>query len=98
MQDPNAILTLHSGFSLRILLAGEKCNVTGDYSERGSMSESKIVIEYEILAREFCIVSGEFSDLWCLMNTLYTKLTLRKKPTVLQTRQLSIIVNTPVWE
>ena len=62
------------------------------------MSESKIVIEYEILAREFCIVSGEFSDLWCLMNTLYTKLTLRKKPTVLQTRQLSIIVNTPVWE
>ena len=98
MQDPNTILTLHSGFSLRILLAGEKCNVTRDYFERGSMSESKIVIEYGTLAREFCIVNGEFSDVWCLTNTLYTKLILRKKPTVLQTRQLSIIVNTPEWE
>ena len=27
------------GFSLRILVAGESCNSTGEYSERGSMSE-----------------------------------------------------------
>ena len=29
-----------AGFSLRILVTGERCNdVTGEYSERGSMSE-----------------------------------------------------------
>ena len=30
---------LYSGFSLRILVAGERCNVTGKYFERGSTSE-----------------------------------------------------------
>ena len=29
----------YSGFSLRILVAGERCNVTGEYFERGSTSE-----------------------------------------------------------
>ena len=28
-----------AGFSLRILVEGERCNVTGEYFERGSMSE-----------------------------------------------------------
>ena len=28
-----------SGFSLRNLVAGERCNFTGKYCERGSMSE-----------------------------------------------------------
>ena len=27
------------GFSLRILVAGEKCNFTGEYFKRGSVSE-----------------------------------------------------------
>ena len=27
------------GFSLRILVAGERCNVTGEYFKRGSTSE-----------------------------------------------------------
>ena len=29
----------YSGFSLRILVAGERCNLTGEYSEKGSTSE-----------------------------------------------------------
>ena len=28
-----------TGFSLRILVAGERCNIAGQYFERGSMSE-----------------------------------------------------------
>ena len=28
-----------TGFSLRILVAGERCNTTGEYFERGSKSE-----------------------------------------------------------
>ena len=28
-----------AGFSLRILVAGERCNVTGEYSEKGSTAE-----------------------------------------------------------
>ena len=28
-----------SGLPLRILVAGERCNITGEYSERGSSSE-----------------------------------------------------------
>ena len=35
-----------------------------------------IVIGYGLLAGEFCVVNGEFSDLWCLMNTLYTCIAL----------------------
>ena len=30
-----------TGFSLRILVAGERCNFIGEYCERGSMSEFK---------------------------------------------------------
>ena len=35
-----------SGFSLRILVVREKCNITEEYFERGSTSEYKIVIGY----------------------------------------------------
>ena len=28
-----------TGFSLRILVAGERCNIAGEYFERGFMSE-----------------------------------------------------------
>ena len=35
------IFSYKPGFSLRILVAGERCNVTGEYSERGSTSEKK---------------------------------------------------------
>ena len=28
-----------TGFSLRILVVGERCNIAGEYFERGSMSE-----------------------------------------------------------
>jgi len=31
--------TLSTGFSLSILIAGEMCNVTGQYFERGFLSE-----------------------------------------------------------
>ena len=60
-----------SGFSLRILVAGERCNVTGEYFERGSTSEYKIVIGYRTFAGESCIVNGELSDRRSQMNTLY---------------------------
>ena len=33
------IVYILAGFSLRILVAGENCNVTGEYYERGSTSE-----------------------------------------------------------
>ena len=35
-----------------------------------------IVIGYGLLAGEFCVVKGEFSDLRCLVNTLYTCIAL----------------------
>ena len=62
-----------AGFSLRILVAGERCNVTGKHFEREAPHLRKkklIVIAYQTLTREFCVVNGEFSDLQCLMNTL----------------------------
>ena len=59
-----------AGFSQRILVAGERGNFSGEYCERGSMSEYKIVIGYHTLAGEFCVVNGDFSNLRCLMNTL----------------------------
>ena len=34
-----SVLGLYPGFSLRILVVGERCNITGEYFERGSMSE-----------------------------------------------------------
>ena len=66
-----------SGFSLRILVAGERCNITEEYFERGSTSEYKIVIGYRMFDGELCIVNGEFPDLRCLMNTLKSWLILR---------------------
>ena len=36
---PSSSLPHFAGFSLRILLVGESCNVTGEYFERGFMSE-----------------------------------------------------------
>ena len=59
---------VYTGFSLRIVVAGEQCKVTGELlgkSEALSGNERN-------LAREFCIVDGEFSDLLRLMNTLCT--------------------------
>ena len=58
------------GFLLRILVAGERCNITEVYFERGSTSEYKIVIGYRMFASELCIVNREFTDLRCLMHTL----------------------------
>ena len=52
-----------TGFSLRNLVAGESCNFIGEYCERGSTSEYKILIGYRTLAGEFCVVNREFSDL-----------------------------------
>ena len=67
------ITAYNTGFTLRILVAGERCNVTGKkYYERGSTSERKIVIGYRTLARELCIVNREFSNLRCLINTMIT--------------------------
>ena len=44
-------------FSLRILVAGERCNVTGEYFERGPYLSKKIVITYLTLARELSVVN-----------------------------------------
>lgn len=52
-----------TGFSLRNLVAGESCNFIGEYCERGSTSEYRILIGYRTLAGEFCVVNREFSDL-----------------------------------
>ena len=71
---------LKAGFSLRILVAGERCNVTGEYFERGSTSEYKIVIGYRTFAGESCIVNGEFSDRRSQMNTLSKFTSLRSFP------------------
>ena len=68
---PAYILHIYAGFSLRIQVAEGRRNIAGEYFERGFTSEYKIVIGYRTLAREFCIVNGESSDLQCLMNTLF---------------------------
>ena len=59
----NIIIIMYTAFSSRILVAGERCNITGEHFERGSTSEKKIIIGYQTLAREFSVVNGEFSDL-----------------------------------
>ena len=64
-------VNLNIVYSLRILVAGESCNVIGEYFERGSKSEYKIVIGYRTFAGELCVINKEFSDLRCRMNTLY---------------------------
>ena len=60
----------NSGFSLKIPVGGERCNIIGECFERGSTSEQKLVIDYRTLTGEFCTVNGELSYLRCLMNTL----------------------------
>ena len=62
-------LVKYAGFSLRILVAGERCNVTGENIILW-MLEWKIFIGYRTSAGEFCVVNREFSDLRCLLNTL----------------------------
>ena len=54
---------LLSRFSLRILVAGERCNVTGEYFEGGSTSKYNKVIGYQTFAGELRIINQEFSDL-----------------------------------
>ena len=49
---------------LRILVVGERCNVTGEYFKTGSTSEYKTVIGYRTFAGELCVVNVEFSNLW----------------------------------
>ena len=38
-QQPHSLLLLTTGFSLRILVPGERCNIPGEYFQRGSTSE-----------------------------------------------------------
>ena len=60
------LYVVHAGFSLRIVIAGEQCKVTGELlQKREALSGNE-----QNLAGEFCVVDGEFSDLRCLMNTL----------------------------
>ena len=56
MEVYGTLQDLYSGFSLRILVAGERCNFTGKYFERGSTSEYEIVIGYGMLA-ELCVAN-----------------------------------------
>ena len=61
-----------TGFSLRIIIvvAGEQCKVGGELLGKSTaLSGNK-----QNLAGEFCVVDREFSDLQCLMNTLWTPL------------------------
>ena len=62
--------TVWPGFSLRFLVARERCNVTGEYLKEAHIWV-KIALSYWTLAREFSVVNGEFSNLRCLMNTLF---------------------------
>ena len=48
---------------LRILVTGERCNVTGEYFEGGSTSKYNIVIGYQTFAGELSKINQEFSDL-----------------------------------
>ena len=67
------------GLSLRILVAGERFNVTREYYFWKKLYVwKKIGISYRMLVGEFCIVNGEFSNLQCLMNTLLKSITPRK--------------------
>lgn len=52
------------------LVEEERCDFTVEYLKTGSTSEWKLVIGYRMLAREFYIVNGGFSDLRCQINTL----------------------------
>ena len=58
---------LHNYYQLRVFIkileAGERCNVTGEYFETGSTSEYNVVIGYQTFAGELSIVNGEFSNL-----------------------------------
>ena len=64
-------------FSLRILIAGERRDVTGDYLKEAPHLNKKydVVISYWTLVREFCMVNGKCSNLCCIMNTLRFKIT-----------------------
>ena len=74
MSFSSVVNTWHtfSGFSLRILVAGVRCNIPGEYFENTPCLNKKIVIGYLTLAGDFCVVNGEFSNLWCLINTLHS--------------------------
>ena len=67
-----------TGFSLRMLIAGKKCNFTGECFETGSTSEKNIVVGYWTLVGDFWVVNGELFDLRSLMSTLL-KILLTKK-------------------
>ena len=60
---------MYTVFSLRNLVAGERCHVTGEHFKRGwSTSEKKIILGYWTSAEECCVVNGEFSDLRSMPN------------------------------
>ena len=59
----------NTGVSLRIGETGQYWKVTGELLWKGkALSGNK-----QNLSGEFCVGSGEFSDLGCLMNTLRTR-------------------------
>ena len=62
---------INSRFSVRIIVAGERCNVTGE-SWKESPRLNNNIVGHQTLAEEFCLVNKEFSDLQCLMNILLT--------------------------
>jgi len=67
----NNYWTCWAGFSLRILVAGERCNVTGKYFLiKGLHIWIEVVTGYWKFAGEFCIGNREFYNLLHLMNTL----------------------------
>lgn len=71
-----------SGSSLRILVAGVTCNITGEYFKRASHLNKKIVVSYQTLTEYFCVVNGEFSNLWCLINTLHSPCSVYTRATI----------------
>ena len=63
-----------TGFSLRFLVAGERCNVTTRIFWKRLLIWVKNSHKLPNVSRGIFIVDKEFSDLWCLMNTLKSTL------------------------
>ena len=64
------VLPTDQGFSWRILVAGLRCNVTREIFWKGLLIWIKNIHRLSNVRWKILPSNGEFSDLWCLMNTL----------------------------
>ena len=70
---------MSAGFSLRILVAGERFIQENILKEAPRLNKKTIVIGHRTLAGEICIANGEFSYLRCLINTLWVSVSYYSK-------------------